>query len=77
MEKLPDPLKVVMFVNSGSEANDMAMYMARQYTGTGAQNTVLEQSCIFVKMYRKQRHYFIQKCLPWDVSLHHGIDGYK
>jgi len=30
---LPDPLKVVYFVNSGSEANDLAMYMARLYTG--------------------------------------------
>ena len=27
------PLKVVNFVNSGSEANDLAMYMARLYTG--------------------------------------------
>ena len=32
-ETLPDPLKVVYFVNSGSEANDLAMYMARLYTG--------------------------------------------
>ena len=30
---LPDPLKCVYFVNSGSEANDMAMMMAREYTG--------------------------------------------
>ncbi len=30
---LPDPLKCVYFVNSGSEANDLAMYMARLYTG--------------------------------------------
>jgi len=30
---LPEPLKVVYFVNSGSEANDLAMYMARLYTG--------------------------------------------
>jgi len=33
VEKLPDPLSVVMFTNSGSEANDLAMYMARLYTG--------------------------------------------
>ena len=33
VETLPDPLKVVYFVNSGSEANDLAMYMARLYTG--------------------------------------------
>ncbi len=32
-ETLPDPLKCVYFVNSGSEANDLAMYMARLYTG--------------------------------------------
>ena len=30
---LPEPLKCVYFVNSGSEANDMAMMMAREYTG--------------------------------------------
>ncbi|KAK2163615.1 hypothetical protein LSH36_76g00083 [Paralvinella palmiformis] len=31
--KLPGDLKVVYFVNSGSEANDLAMLMARMYTG--------------------------------------------
>ncbi|KAL2645411.1 hypothetical protein R1flu_012998 [Riccia fluitans] len=31
--KMPGNLKVVYFVNSGSEANDMAMLMARLYTG--------------------------------------------
>lgn len=30
---LPDPLKVVYLTNSGSEANDLAMLMARLYTG--------------------------------------------
>lgn len=33
VETLPDNLKVVYFVNSGSEANDLAMFMARLYTG--------------------------------------------
>lgn len=32
-EKMPGNLKVVYLVNSGSEANDMAMMMARLYTG--------------------------------------------
>ena len=32
VETLPDPLSVVYFVNSGSEANDLAMYMARLHT---------------------------------------------
>jgi len=31
--KLPGDLKVVYFVNSGSEANDLAVMMARAYTG--------------------------------------------
>ena len=31
--KFPDPLKVVYLVNSGSEANDLAILMARMYTG--------------------------------------------
>ncbi len=31
--KLPGELKVVYFVNSGSEANDLAVMMARAYTG--------------------------------------------
>jgi alanine-glyoxylate transaminase/(R)-3-amino-2-methylpropionate-pyruvate transaminase len=31
--KLPDDLSVCYFVNSGSEANDMALLMARLYTG--------------------------------------------
>ncbi|XP_052232452.1 alanine--glyoxylate aminotransferase 2, mitochondrial-like [Dreissena polymorpha] len=33
-DKLPGNLKVVYFVNSGSEANDLAVMMARMYTGT-------------------------------------------
>lgn len=32
-ERMPGNLKVVYFVNSGSEANDMALLMARLYTG--------------------------------------------
>lgn len=32
-EKMPGDLSVVYFVNSGSEANDLAMLMARLYTG--------------------------------------------
>ena len=31
--KMPDDLKVCYFVNSGSEANDLALLMARAYTG--------------------------------------------
>jgi len=31
--KLPDPLKVVYFVNSGSDANDLAILMSRLHTG--------------------------------------------
>ncbi|MDE1171617.1 MAG: aminotransferase class III-fold pyridoxal phosphate-dependent enzyme [Verrucomicrobium sp.] len=32
-DKMPGDLKVVYFVNSGSEANDLAILMARAYTG--------------------------------------------
>lgn len=32
--KLPDPLSVCFFVNSGSEANELAIRLARTYTGT-------------------------------------------
>jgi len=32
-DKMPGDLKVVYFVNSGSEANDLAVLMARAYTG--------------------------------------------
>lgn len=32
-ERMPGDLKVVYFVNSGSEANDLAVLMARAYTG--------------------------------------------
>lgn len=32
-EHFPDPLNVVMFVNSGTEANDLALRLARTYTG--------------------------------------------
>jgi len=31
--KFPSPLNVVMFVNSGTEANDLALRLARTYTG--------------------------------------------
>lgn len=30
---MPDPLEVAIFVNSGSEANDLALRLARNYTG--------------------------------------------
>lgn len=36
--KFPDPLEVCFFVNSGSEANDLALRLARNYTG---QNDIL------------------------------------
>lgn len=38
-EKLPDPLSKVIFVNSGSEANDLALRLARAYSGS--KNTIV------------------------------------
>eukprot|EP00980_Cylindrotheca_fusiformis_P024949 scaffold12769_cov141-Cylindrotheca_fusiformis.AAC.9 len=38
-DKLPDPLEVVVFVNSGSEANDLALRLARAYTKS--KNTIV------------------------------------
>jgi ethanolamine-phosphate phospho-lyase len=38
-EKLPDPLTKVIFVNSGSEANDLALRLARAYSGS--KNTIV------------------------------------
>jgi len=38
-EKLPDQLHKVIFVNSGSEANDLALRLARAYTGS--RNTIV------------------------------------
>ncbi len=37
----PEPLSVCLFINSGSEANELALHMARTYTG-GTGITVLE-----------------------------------
>ncbi len=33
VSKMPGNLKVCLFTNSGSEANDLAMYLARLHTG--------------------------------------------
>lgn len=33
VSKMPEPLSVCFFVNSGSEANDLALRLARQHTG--------------------------------------------
>lgn len=43
VELLPDPLRVCFFVNSGSEANDLALRMARTHTGA-ADFIVLENA---------------------------------
>ena len=36
-QTLPEPLRVCVFVNSGSEANEMAIRMARAYTRLSVQ----------------------------------------
>ncbi|KAH1010710.1 hypothetical protein HUJ05_004963 [Dendroctonus ponderosae] len=41
--KLPEKLKVIYFVNSGSEANDLAVLLARSFTGK--HNIVSFQNC--------------------------------
>ncbi len=40
----PDPLCVVYFVNSGSEANDLALRMARVHTGGASEVLTLEHA---------------------------------
>lgn len=54
----PDPLAVVMFVNSGSEANELALRMARAHTGR-EEMVVMEgayhgntQGCVDVSPYK-------------------------
>lgn len=39
LSKLPDPLEVCFFVNSGSEANELALRLLRAYTGTNGMIT--------------------------------------
>src|SRR6185295_8091961 len=41
---LPDPLRVVLLVNSGSEANELALRMARAYT---RRNDVIVVDCAY------------------------------
>ncbi len=62
LETLPSHLEVVWFVNSGSEANELALRIARTYTGS-QETLVLEegyhgntQTCIDVSHY-KFKHY--------------------
>ena len=42
-ETLPDPLSVCFFVNSGSEANELALRMARSYSG-GTDDIVIDHA---------------------------------
>lgn len=57
-QKLPEPLEVCFFVNSGSEANELALRLARNYTGQ-FDTIVLEvgyhgntQACIEASSYK-------------------------
>jgi alanine-glyoxylate transaminase/(R)-3-amino-2-methylpropionate-pyruvate transaminase len=75
--KMPGPLKVTYFTNSGSEANDLAILTARQYTG-----------CFDVIALRHGYHGGSQSTMaltgqstwkytaPHSFGVHHGMPGY-
>ena len=47
-EKFPEKLSVAYLVNSGSEANDLALRLAYQHTGIGLTRGLLEELNCFI-----------------------------
>eukprot|EP00249_Psilotum_nudum_P000760 c12866_g1_i1 orf=312-1760(+) len=74
-KKMPGNLKVVYFVNSGTEANDMAMMMARLYTGNNdiiALRNAYHGSSI-ATMGITGQHVF-KHGVPQGFGVHHAVN---
>lgn len=73
--KMPGNLKVVYFVNSGGEANDMALMMARLYTGNydviSLRNSYHGLSAATMGL-NGQKIY--KHCVPQGFGIHHALN---
>lgn len=78
--KMPGNLKVCYFVNSGSEANDLAMLMARAYTGNhdiiALRNAYHGMSPYTMGL---TAHSTWKYNIPHGAGIHHAVnpDGYR
>jgi alanine-glyoxylate transaminase/(R)-3-amino-2-methylpropionate-pyruvate transaminase len=71
--KLPESLDIVYFVNSGSEANDLAVTMARLFTGNW--DVVALQNCYHGGSYSTMgltSHYTWKYPMPQSPGIHHA-----
>ncbi len=68
---LPDPLEVVMFVNSGSEANDLAYQIATVVTGN--RGVVLTEhayhGCTMVTTAISPEEFGLERLEPWATTI--------
>jgi len=79
-DKLPDPLEVTYFVNSGSEANELAINMARAYTGhtdiIALRNAYHGMSSASAGL---TSHHTWKRDIPLGERIHHAVcpDPYR